>query len=410
MVITVIDNKFCPCVTIMSKSSSSRGVRASRLLFILAVVLKLLSSYHGPSLTPNGPFLVMWVGAAEQSDDLSNGEIQMETSCTDSRHHDDDETDMTHASYSSTSSSMVSQYDVPVQFESPFGEYPNLLNITEAIRQTFHSVIIYPNRLSLSVNGDAASGDRTATGISGIPVHDNRQRQGMASLEDIGKLVRLDERCNWLGRLWKRWKGRIFCRPSLSILMEEECSLFQQQWSIGKYYENRVGMYNSDLFDDMTNTIDGFSGRRTVHLGIDLGAPVGTPVWSFADGVVHSVGYNEQLGDYGHVIVVEHFWDAIVEETSIVTRVWALYGHLDKSVVNGGLRKPGDSIWKGQMIGRVGDSHENGGWKDPHVHFQLSLRPPDQPHDMPGASSVEDRYKALRQYPDPRYVLGPIYG
>jgi murein DD-endopeptidase MepM/ murein hydrolase activator NlpD len=71
--------------------------------------------------------------------------------------------------------------------------------------------------------------------------------------------------------------------------------------------------------------------------------------------------------------------------------------------------RPGLAVTKGQVIGRVGDVYENGGWNAPHVHFQLSMNPPDQPHDMPGASSVEDRPKALLQYPDPRYVLGPIY-
>ena len=43
-----------------------------------------------------------------------------------------------------------------------------------------------------------------------------------------------------------------------------------------------------------------------------------------------------------------------------------------------------------------------------HVHFQLSIEPPDT-HDMPGAVTLEDRPKALVKYPDPRYVLGMLY-
>jgi hypothetical protein len=46
--------------------------------------------------------------------------------------------------------------------------------------------------------------------------------------------------------------------------------------------------------------------------------------------------------------------------------------------------------------------------KMPHVHFQLSSHPPDT-HDMPGAVSIEDRPRALLDYPDPRLVLGPLY-
>ncbi|KAG7365587.1 peptidase M23 family protein [Nitzschia inconspicua] len=78
------------------------------------------------------------------------------------------------------------------------------------------------------------------------------------------------------------------------------------RYAIGKYDENRVGMYDSDLFDNLDNTIDGYGGRRTVHLRIDLSAPVGTPVHAFASGVVQSVGYNQDHGDYGYVIVFEH--------------------------------------------------------------------------------------------------------
>lgn len=35
--------------------------------------------------------------------------------------------------------------------------------------------------------------------------------------------------------------------------------------------------YTSAVFD-AENVVDGYSGARTVHLGIDLGAPVGTKV------------------------------------------------------------------------------------------------------------------------------------
>jgi hypothetical protein len=44
----------------------------------------------------------------------------------------------------------------------------------------------------------------------------------------------------------------------------------------------------------------------------------------------------------------------------------------------------------------------------PHVHFQLSIHPPES-HDMPGVVSMEDRPRALIHYPDPRQVLGPLY-
>ena len=61
----------------------------------------------------------------------------------------------------------------------------------------------------------------------------------------------------------------------------------------------------------------------------------------------------------------------------------------------------------GEVIAWFGAFEENGGW-DPHLHFQLSLIEPET-HDMPGVVAPEDRDQALRDYPDPRLVLGPLY-
>ena len=157
-------------------------------------------------------------------------------------------------------------------------------------------------------------------------------------------------------------------------------------WSIGKYDEVRT-IYTSDLF----------SGGRTVHVGLDIGGPVGTPILSFFDGIVFASGYNPELGDYGHTIVTKHRIDG--------HDVWALYGHLDaKSTENWGA---GNEIKAGQLIGRFGSKNENGGWP-PHVHFQLSLIEPEG-HDLPGVVHPDDRDWALSVFPDPRLVLGPLF-
>ena len=79
---------------------------------------------------------------------------------------------------------------------------------------------------------------------------------------------------------------------------------------------------------------------------------------------------------------------------------------MNKETIKG--KPPGTPIQKGQVIGGIGDSHENGGWWAPHCHFQVSMRPPVT-HDMPGACSAEDRMTALYEYFDPRYILGQIY-
>ena len=250
---------------------------------------------------------------------------------------------------------------IPDDLLGAFGAYPNLLNLTDEDRVTFHPVLKFPK-------GDS------------LRVMDHRYAKGLATLKEIQQAKR-----------WAWWR-RFVARP-LRHLLEGK------KYAIGRYDENRVSMYSSEHFQNTTNQIDGYGGQRTVHLGIDLDGPAGSPVYAFENGVVHKVGFNSDYGDYGHVIVLRHTLPSGVD-------VWALYGHLDRSTVK--KNTEGAVVRKGAVIGRVGDCHENGGWAAPHVHFQISLTPPET-HDMPGASSIDDRPKALLQYPDPRLILGPLY-
>lgn len=157
-------------------------------------------------------------------------------------------------------------------------------------------------------------------------------------------------------------------------------------WTIGRYDEDRV-IYTQALF----------AGGRTVHVGVDLGGPVGTAVHAFAPGEVLHAGINPAPGDYGGVIVTEH----VVRGAAL----WALHGHLaHTSLVQSPVGRRFDA---GDVLGWLGDVAENGGWP-PHVHFQLSrVRPAT--HDLPGAVMPQHREAALRLYPDPREVLGKVY-
>ena len=159
------------------------------------------------------------------------------------------------------------------------------------------------------------------------------------------------------------------------------------KYSVGKYDELRPGLYSTELF----------SGNRFLHIGIDIGAPVGTPCMAFEDGEISHFGYNPADGDYGYVIITRHNIGG--------TTVWALYGHLDSASVKE--KTVGQRIGRGETICWIGDKHENGGW-DPHLHFQLSLIEPTT-HDMPGVVNPKDRDEALQNYPDPRLVMGQIY-
>jgi peptidoglycan LD-endopeptidase LytH len=157
---------------------------------------------------------------------------------------------------------------------------------------------------------------------------------------------------------------------------------------IGRYDEQRCdGMYVSDIY----------TNGRNVHMGIDLWAPAGTPVYAFAPGSILAMADNAGRRDYGPTIVTRHDLDPVA--------VFALHGHLSRASL--GILQPGDTFEAGDIIGFLGTPAENGDWV-PHLHFQLSLEAPEGA-DMPGVVTLEDRPVALLRYPDPRLVLGPLY-
>lgn len=125
-------------------------------------------------------------------------------------------------------------------------------------------------------------------------------------------------------------------------------------YGLGLYGEKR-SVYATDQFADAASP-----ERRTIHLGIDVFAPAGTPVHAPLPGRVASVAYNADPLDYGHTLIVEHALDGL--------RFFTLYGHLGGSLPT--LCQPGQTVAAGQVIAHLGDWHENGGWAA-HVHFQV---------------------------------------
>ena len=171
------------------------------------------------------------------------------------------------------------------------------------------------------------------------------------------------------------------------------------EYQIGRYDEHRPGMYTSEIF----------SGERDLHVGLDIGAPVDTPVFCFADGVVFSKGINPEDGSYGPTIITQHELrlPASVgsKELTNKRKFWLLHGHLSTKSLD--MVDIGDSVSRGQLIATIGDENENGGWP-PHIHLQISLIEPID-NDLPGVVKLSDRDEALATYLDPRLILGQIY-
>jgi len=89
--------------------------------------------------------------------------------------------------------------------------------------------------------------------------------------------------------------------------------------------------------------------------GLDLPAPVGTPVRAAAAGTVLAAGkLDENNGRYGTTVVIASGDGNLTQ---------ALYAHLDTTAV-----QPGAKVAAGQVIGTVGVTGFSTG---PHLHFQL---------------------------------------
>jgi murein DD-endopeptidase MepM/ murein hydrolase activator NlpD len=85
------------------------------------------------------------------------------------------------------------------------------------------------------------------------------------------------------------------------------------------------------------------------HLGIDYGAPVGTPVMAAADGVVTAAGWS---GGFGKTVRVRH-----------ANGIETLYGHLSRIGVRAGQR-----VQQGTSIGAVGATGLASG---PHLDYRM---------------------------------------
>jgi len=172
----------------------------------------------------------------------------------------------------------------------------------------------------------------------------------------------------------------------LSSIKQPETA--KSKYSIGRYNEKRPNMYKGDLFEQT---------GRYIHMGIDIGAPIGTPIKSFDKGEIFMYKNNNRVLDYGYTIITRH--------TINNQDFFALYGHLSENSIKD--KYVGKSINAGDVIGYIGSEKENGGWP-PHIHFQLSLIQPKE-CDLPGVVSDKNHDLALKVFPDPRIVLGQLY-
>ena len=169
-------------------------------------------------------------------------------------------------------------------------------------------------------------------------------------------------------------------------MIDRTTELLQQHnamLGIGRYAEDR-SLYQQPQFQQQ---------QRTVHLGIDLTVPAGTPVFAPYAGVVHSVADHDQPGDYGPTLILQHRHHDLT--------FYTLYGHLDPRVLTLTLQQP---CQPGDLIAHVGDEHRNGGWP-PHLHFQIIHDMHPHTNDYPGVCCKINKQNQLINCPDPNLIL-----
>lgn len=155
---------------------------------------------------------------------------------------------------------------------------------------------------------------------------------------------------------------------------------------VGRYDEARP-LYTTPAFASGPRETD---EHRTIHIGLDLFAEPGTPVFAPLAGTVHAFANNAQRLDYGPVIVLRH--DA---------GFFTLYGHLTADSLQN--LQIGRRIGAGEAFAKIGSPPENGDWP-PHLHFQIIVDDLDLETDFPGVAYASQREVWKSLSPDPRRI------
>lgn len=101
--------------------------------------------------------------------------------------------------------------------------------------------------------------------------------------------------------------------------------------------------------------------RGKFHNGMDIAAPLGTPVYAAEDGTVANIGNQDKYcpkGAYGRYIIINH--------TNNLTTLYAHLSLIDQSI------REGKEVKRGELIGYVG---KTGYATGPHLHLTVYASP-----------------------------------
>ena len=135
--------------------------------------------------------------------------------------------------------------------------------------------------------------------------------------------------------------------------LEKERRERERREGAKNYFEKVIGEIKwpvkGKIISTFGNQVNPKYGTTVKNNGIDIKAPVGTPVYAVAKG---KVVYNDRFLGYGNVVLVDHG-----------KGYYTLYAHLRDIKVN-----VKDIVEKDHVVGTVGDT---GSLEGPKLHFEL---------------------------------------
>ncbi len=118
-----------------------------------------------------------------------------------------------------------------------------------------------------------------------------------------------------------------------------------------EYLPEAPNRFNGYIWPARGTVTSGYGWRwGRMHRGVDVGAPIGTPVVAAAAGVVEQAGWND--GGFGNLVEIRH-------SDGSMTR----YAHNNRLTVS-----TGQTVTQGQQIAELGSTGYSTG---PHLHFEV---------------------------------------
>lgn len=176
---------------------------------------------------------------------------------------------------------------------------------------------------------------------------DARQRAARAKASDLAQLRELEKERDRIAEMLARRAAAARAaarRAGASTRSASQNTGGYLDWPVSGPVTSPFGMRIHPIF-----------GYRSLHDGLDIASPCGTPVYAPTGGKVISAYYSSV---WGNRIIMDNGYQRGVGMGTV-------YNHLERSIVS-----PGQSVSRGEVIGYVGTT----GWSTGcHVHFSVMV-------------------------------------